>query len=551
MKALRLNAHQVQEYLQAYSAISDEFPYIEHAELNFLFRRCETQLQEMLTLLQIEGDERHLEENLERLRDEYLRFLIDARRMCQSIWAKFDHPSMLLGFLATLVSVLVMAYVVVVADSNWDICCVKVYAAVVGSGWVVLFFAFLYMVGLGTTGLLASISLGIPAIGISTHIVARVLTTSFQQNKKPSQGDSGSTPGQAEENEVYVYDYSSFLSSNVASLCMLMYSIAMFSNSFVVFEDSLIAFFIPSICSIVFYQISRDLVKSHIFEDKTYAQSSSKGSKKISFDLGRVLSSHRAILLAAMIILNICVRVVYMFRACREEQWTCDLSSFLQPLSSLTDDLAGYKNLRYFLSVISMVAIPVMVHKWMRHHGNLNGLSPAVLVTLYAVPACIVCMCLYWALLGLPEKILDTLPVWQVVSLPRIVYVLVGLSLFLVIVNPLCTYSYLQSKKPELFLPGYGESNSIPLMYNHLKLHWKSHLRPGGVKSKDKEGEVPVVYGLATVYSSSVIVMTTLVALVLAMLLGDGVAPATMLQMAMMGVLLEIHAAYISVQEQG
>ena len=482
----------------SYSLVSDEFPYIELAELDFSFRRCETQLQEMLTLLQIDGDDENLQDNLEHLHEEYINFLMDSRNMCQRIWAKFDHPNMLLGGLSTVISVVVMAYIVVVIDPDWDACCAKVYAAVVGSGWVVVFFAFLYMVGLGTTGLIASISLGLPAIGISTFIVSKVLTSSFKQSEK----DRPPSPQGDKETEDLPYDYTSFLSSNFSSLCMMLYAGALFSNSFVVFEDALVSFLIPTILCVLFYQMSRDLAKTHLVDDRSFSAAS---SKKTRFDIMRFITSPRCLMFLAMALLNLCIRLAYIFRGCREEQWTCEISQFLLPLSSLTNDLAGYKNIRYFFSVIAMVSIPAAVHKWLRYHGNLNGFAPAVMITLYAVPVCSVCMCLYWALQGLPENLLNSMPVWQIVSLPRIVYILSALSLVVVVIKPLCIYVYERPSEQDLVLPELGSVNPIPQLYNHLKLHWKN------ASGDNKEKPIPVVYGLATAYSSALIVVLTLV----------------------------------------
>lgn len=520
----------------AYSSVSDEFPYIELAELDFLFRRCETQLQEMLTLLQIEGDDSNLEDNLERLIDEYTKFLADSRGMCQMIWAKFDHPNMLLGGLSTVITVLVMAYTVVVVDSNWDACCAKVYAAVVGSGWVVVFFAFLYMVGLGTTGLIASISLGLPAIGISTYIVSRVLVSSF----KETEAERNASFSYDKDNDEVSYDYTSFLSSNFSSLCMIFYVGALFSNSYIVFEDSLVSFLIPTILCVIFYQISRDLSKMHYSEDKPFV-----AVKKSKFDILRTVSSHRGLLILILVVLTSLIRLSSIFRACREEQWTCEISQFLRPLSALTDDLIGYKNLRYFLSVISIVCIPVSVQKWMRHYGNLNGLAPAVMVNLYAIPVCAVCVCLFWALQGLPANVLDSMPVWQVVTLPRVVFILGGLSLLLVIIKPLCLFVYHRPKPKDFVLPSFAGANPIPQVYNHLKLHWMN------ISGENGDEDIPMVYGLATVYSSSLIVMLAIVSIIVALLLGDGLAPSVTLQMAAMFLLLEVHAIYISAQGPG
>jgi len=54
----------------------------------------------------------------------------------------------------------------------------------------------------------------------------------------------------------------------------------------------------------------------------------------------------------------------------------------------------------------------------------------------------------------------------------------------------------------------------------------------------------PVVYGLATAYSSSSIVLITSVSILLALLVGEGLAPSLLLLAAALFCLLELHASY-------
>ncbi len=67
----------------------------------------------------------------------------------------------------------------------------------------------------------------------------------------------------------------------------------------------------------------------------------------------------------------------------------------------------------------------------------------------------------------------------------------------------------------------------------------------------DTEEKPPVVYGLGTVYSSTVISLVAVIFVLLSMLLGDGLAPSLSLLVVVMFCMLELHAVYMHSQTQG
>ena len=69
--------------------------------------------------------------------------------------------------------------------------------------------------------------------------------------------------------------------------------------------------------------------------------------------------------------------------------------------------------------------------------------------------------------------------------------------------------------------------------------------------SHDSEEKPPVVYGLGTVYSSTLISLVAVLFVFLSMLLGDGLAPSLSLLMVVMFFLLELHAVYMHSRTQG
>ena len=61
----------------------------------------------------------------------------------------------------------------------------------------------------------------------------------------------------------------------------------------------------------------------------------------------------------------------------------------------------------------------------------------------------------------------------------------------------------------------------------------------------------PVVYGLGTVYSATVISVTAVTYILLSLLLGDGLAPALTVQILTMFIMLEFHTVYMLTSSQG
>ncbi len=548
VKALRLNAHQVRNYLKAYAKISDEFPYIQFAELDLMFNKCESQLQEMVTMIHID-DDRSVAASLRSARDSYLQYLQDVKAMCRSIWAKFDMSCMLLGSVTLVTAVILLAHLLIQTDISHQVPS-QMYVGMVGAGWVVLFVMFLYSVGLGTTGLIVSLSLGFPAIVISTHVVSRVIqidpnATKEQTSKKPLSG------GLLKDWDVL---------DLLASVCLLLYVGGMFSNSYVVYEDCVTSFMLQSLSWLLFIRTSYYLSVMQSTSDQSSLFATTRKTKSWRFDIGRVFTSPKSILFMMVVLFNVLVRLASNFKGCREEQWKCYLSPFLQPLSALTADMMQYKNIRYFFSVICMAVVPLSVKKWLKHHGNLNGYSPMVTVTSYALPVAVVCVCFHWALQGLPQKVVDALPLWQVLLLPQMVYAITALFITILVVSPLTLLMIKNTDDdPISYMEGETSETFVPKAYHHIKQNWQKHLSPStgsasfkqALGSRGQHNRPPMVYGLGTVYSSTFIILASFIVIVVAMLLGDGMAPSVVLQLAAMLVLLELHATYINAKGKG
>ncbi|KAI8483307.1 hypothetical protein Bbelb_389110 [Branchiostoma belcheri] len=316
------------------------------------------------------------------------------------------------------------------------------------------------------------------------------------------------------------------------------------ANSFLINEDTITAFLLQSLVwsLLVAANFNRQSVPS-----KEQTQKRARVEK--SFDIGRYITRPSLLLLFVVVVFSVCVRLSMFFRACREEQWWCETPHFLKSLSTIE---GGHKNARYFFAAACMALIPVSLRLFMSKSGNMDSVTPTVLNVKYALPVAAVCTSLYWAMQALPQRVLDNLPAWEQVILPRVVYVIIFSSFVSLVWKPLCLLLQIDRNYygPDRTLQNGGrDSRHLSKLYNQVKGRGTTLPPRNGNPAKeewdggDATKRIPAVYGLATVYSAASLVTTVTCSQLLALLLGDGLAPAVLLLLVQMGLYLEFHAA--------
>ena len=538
VEALRLNAHQVHNYLEEYSRVSSDFPYRQLKDSDHLFKTLETDVQNLVNDIYVNKNEKGALSKFEAIQKGYMKYLKDVKEMSKNVWAKFDQGSMIVG-----ISLVVMATTLTVCllNSSTDM---SVYLFLTGSVWGAILMAFVYLTISKESSIVLAITFGFVIIGI----VIISLFKLFDEDQKSRKGVvltlKSMIVGQS-------------LESIFALLGVCIYCLSMSSNSFVVYEDAVSTFLSQSMMAVAVYKA----ISYHSKLRKVQSSITSKkhqNARKIDINM---LSSPEAIIVMLFTVFLLIIRVSVIFRACREEQWTCeDTYGFLQQLSSLSEKHPRFKNIRYFLSILSNLIISIGFYQWMRYYGNLNGYSPSVLSARYLPLSASVALCFYWALQGLPHKLLDALPPWQVVILPRFVYLVAFVTILALLVNPLCIFQMAQSPSQEDMIPLVTDTadSIVPRVYSHLKLNWKKHFHSHSHhQNADSEDSVsssrentPIVYGLATAYSSAVLLLVVMVMLVTSMLLGDGLALGMLMLMLSLLVSLEIHGSNVRLKRK-
>lgn len=527
VNVLSLNAKQVRKYLHSYSQLSDEFPFAKMEQLEKIYQSA-TQMYNSVDLgSKKDNNFTETETKLIFTAKNYKLFLQEARKMCEGIWAKFDHLAMICGAVCF---ILTFVFYITMMDPS----CFNSLTIIAIVGNVLVLPAVIVLV-LSNPNILISILyflMSIGAIPVGAYLLFS--TTSSSIEKKTQFKWFKLTP--------------ELLINEGAMLLFLCYLFGLLSNSFVVYEDSVTSFFIQSFVWLLFVKVN-----THLNITQSTTKLFSKGSnannlrKLKQFDIGRIITSPRT--LALMLTLTICalIKLASHFRMCREEQWTCEMSNFMQPLSAITDDLRAYKNLRYFFAVFFIILVPILTIKWMRHHGNLNGATPVSLVVQYLLPLSTTCVAFHWAVQAMSDKLTDKMLPWQQTLFAKGEYVLFILSIFVIIMNPLCVY-LLPKEQKSLPFTNSEDDNFMPKMYNHMKLNWKQYLHHKNSNTESSD-DIPIVYGLSTVYSAPVISIVALSTVCLAMLLNDGIAPGAIIQLLVMAVFLELYACSVNLKK--
>lgn len=267
-------------------------------------------------------------------------------------------------------------------------------------------------------------------------------------------------------------------------------------------------------------------------------------------------------LLVCIGVLVACLYLSLSFHSCREEQGACQPSVFLTPLSRVQD--SRLRNLHYVLSLASLCAWGFLLHRWLRHYGNLNCTGVAAFTARCLLPLASICMGLHWAVSATPEdtfrNLAELISLAQVI-LPRIAFGLLGLGMLLLWLDPLTVFLKTRapgnsrggSMPPLRYRASTGISpqaelhHLIPQLYQHIR----QSLDDEGAKGTNPDRRPAVeAYGLGTVYSAPLVLLCGLMGLGMLLLHPEGMALAFLLLLLQAAALLHLHASSSNLSSQ-
>ncbi|XP_041373818.1 GPI ethanolamine phosphate transferase 3-like [Gigantopelta aegis] len=512
IKALRLNAYQMSQYLTSYSKIASDLPLDRFHQQEELLRNSENELQRLLTAMVTEGETTGMLGRLKTLQSNYMKYIADVREVCRSIWAKFDISLMVIGIITLAVGLLGNIYFFVTKNISDEKILVRTLVVVVVSV-LYLLYAIIQMI----TEFLHPLVL--IQFGSVVVLVLCVLVKLSLSSKEETQSDRKTCASMLDL---------------FASLICVIYFCSFFSNSFVVYEDRVLLFLTQTMVWLYCLKAVRTnlssvslAVQSH--PDVTYRQKKTR----VTFDIGEVITNPAVVCLMTTAACSLCLKLMTNFRMCREEQVNCTSTIFADPLANLIGERKSLRNFRYFFSVSCVALFTYLTRKWMQHYGNLNSTTFSMICYKYGYPFCAVCCALFWALQGLPQVVFDSLPSWQHMVLPWLVYGTLLISVVSLVAGPLCVLQLATSKASAAF---YGTSlpQLIPQVYNQLKIE---------LQNDSVEDKPPTVYGLGSVYSASIVHLLTGIGLFLVLLLGDRFSPSILLGLIACFFFLELYSA--------
>lgn len=288
---------------------------------------------------------------------------------------------------------------------------------------------------------------------------------------------------------------------------LLLFLCVVFTNSYILEEASVLSYLLLALVIFI------------IYNTLTYVSSKVKTNDKITLNyIKPKLGSLKTKLIIMGLLVGVFIRFSMQYWRCREEQkWCINYSMGTDDIMKMGSD-AG--KVQCVVTLVFLALLVTMTRIWLRSCGNLVGFSSSVTLVRYSPTVMVVCTAGFWVLHRLPKesKLIAT---WQVDILAWTVYGLVALCLLSIIIQPLCVYVLPKQKET---MSVYGQENIIPQLFNKVKGMYE-----GKRNEDDGAKDIPVVYGLGTVYSAVFVIVSILICLLVALLLGDGLAPSSVI----------------------
>lgn len=412
------------------------------------------------------------ESDFEKFADDARAFLISLREMCEEVWVQFDSFSISRGLLLLFLSIFFVYMIIDGIPSE------RLPEIFMTSFLVCSYVAILIAVGFSCIlYYFAVVDDLLLNIYFSTGLISLfMLVMLIIQNW--------------EVIALHWYDRSkkNRIPNLILRLILIFSVCGVFSNSYII-EESYVLLFL--LVTIILFNSYGFIVRKE---------------SKIKTD------SYKYISLTLLLVCCALVRLSMYFWRCREEQQWCLASDSFVPHKSTEKP----SKIEWTISLITLALLVTITRIWLRSCGNLIGYSSTIFLARYTPTVMVVCTGGFWALHHLPKDSKSKyIPAWQVNFLPWVVYSLAVLGFVSVILKPLCVYVLPKS------VGDVEEDSVIPKLFKQVKELFN--------KKRQENDEVPVVCGLATVYSAVYVIVGVYVGLLWALLLGDMVAPSAVL----------------------
>lgn len=286
--------------------------------------------------------------------------------------------------------------------------------------------------------------------------------------------------------------------------------IVFFSNSFVIEEQKILCYLLCGSLAIFLYKIRKQYLRLASW-------------RKLKPEL--ILHSAFVKLALATVLAILLLRISYAFHRCREEQGDCtdfqlDRSSHTHESKKGVNDFSQ-TNFVDLSPILSLALFATFSRQFLRKCGNLSGFSAHVLLARYGpIVAAIACGGHFFMSLMRHAKSPKSIQQIRIDAMAWIVYLVFILQLCVLIAKPLMLF-VLQKANRSFNVSPFGRV--VPQIVMKMKQMYEDSAY-GGNDNDNENDDIPVVYGLATVYSSVLWSTGTVFVYVLAILVGPQAA---------------------------
>ena len=411
LTALNINARQLQLYLATYIQHSNDFPHNVYELLEGKLSRA-MQLHEAI---QSHRDGKAVQKDLTDTAIAYVEYMKDVKAMCQSVWAKFDDAPINKGLLLLTLSVCITLVSLLDIDHS-----VHSMQKSVPTG-----FSVGTVLGLGSVlvernqlefGLNDLVSVIITLFFYSLIISSVLYLWNFRKKLLNILQFVS-----LRKNILLFVSHISFVDILAIGITLL-YSVSLLSNSFIAYEGDVVIFFVQTMAvCFALIKLKQEVIESK--EQRTTRQHLMK----------RILKT-----VSPFVLLMVCVRATKLFHSCRDLQVGCEPTTFILALPTASELLGGaLSKCRFLVSCLAVGSVPLTLAVCL-HRNKTTWYLNTWLVTIvkFGSPIAALCVAGFWAIQAFSQSVLEALPHWLHVILPRMVYCFVLTTVALCVVQP-------------------------------------------------------------------------------------------------------------------
>uniref|UniRef100_A0A5S6QEN9 GPI ethanolamine phosphate transferase 3, catalytic subunit n=1 Tax=Trichuris muris TaxID=70415 RepID=A0A5S6QEN9_TRIMR len=314
----------------------------------------------------------------------------------------------------------------------------------------------------------------------------------------------------------------------VALVVLILHSVAVFSNSYIINDDLVVQYFLKTLLAVLFIDAIR-----HFSRDCSIGSARRKARGRPRYSLTFLVSvfKRRRFGLLPLLLGNLCLlRLSALFRRCREEIPKCSMSLFLLPFGSLFDD--QQRLLRVTVASASLLLLFLVPWRYLQAVGCFNVGSLNILLLKTAFQCLSVSVFFSWCYCWVTElypKMLDNV---VMMFFPRVCYGISLLFLAMFAIDPLLVSSTTLGWSTKASLLSRYEFGALPKL-RHMQ-----------TTSGAREKLALCIFDVPSAISRSLVLVLWMLYFILALLLGDGLC-------ASVTSLMLVSASFLKVGQAG